>query len=137
MSDTYEYKVRDKSGNVVTGSLVADNERLVLTRLRELGYTPLEVGKKRKSMNLEFNMHPGRVKLKEIAIFSRQFATMVNSGLPILRALTISRIRAPTRSSRRSVAGPYGRGGGVLAVRSHGEIPVGVQRSLRGHGEVG
>ena len=40
MSESYTYKVRDKSGNLVTGTLVADNERLVLERLREMGYTP-------------------------------------------------------------------------------------------------
>ena len=87
MPDTYQYKVRDRSGNLVTGTLVADNERLVLERLREMGYTPLEVGKEKKGLNLEINIRPQKVKLKEIAVFSRQFATMVNSGLPILRAL--------------------------------------------------
>ena len=87
MPDTYQYKVRDKSGNIVTGTLVADSERLVLERLREMGYTPLEVGKEKKGLNLEINIRPAKVKLKEVAIFSRQFATMVNSGLPILRAL--------------------------------------------------
>jgi type IV pilus assembly protein PilC len=89
MSDSYQYKVRDKSGNLVTGTLVADNERLVLERLREMGYTPLEVGKEKKGLNLEINIKPAKIKLKEVAIFSRQFATMVNSGLPILRALSI------------------------------------------------
>jgi type IV pilus assembly protein PilC len=56
MAETYQYKVRDKSGNLVTGTLVADNERLVLERLRELGYTPLEVGRERKGLNLEINI---------------------------------------------------------------------------------
>jgi type IV pilus assembly protein PilC len=54
-----------------------------------MGYSPLEASKKSRGMNLEINLRPGRVKLKEIAVFSRQFATMVNSGLPILRALAI------------------------------------------------
>src|SRR6185503_4516624 len=49
----------------------------------------LEVGKEKKGLNLEINIRPAKIKLKEIAIFSRQFATMVNSGLPILRALSI------------------------------------------------
>ena len=39
-------------------------------------------------MNIEINS-PKKVKLKDLAVFSRQFATMVNSGLPILRALSI------------------------------------------------
>jgi type IV pilus assembly protein PilC len=89
MSESYAYKVRDRSGNLVTGTLVADNERLVLERLREMGYTPLEVGKEKKGLNFEINLKAQKIKLKEVAIFSRQFATMVNSGLPILRALSI------------------------------------------------
>ena len=89
MPETFTYKARDKSGNLVNGSLEADSEMLVLQRLREMGYTPLEASKKSKGMNLEINLRPGRVKLKETAGFSRQFATMVNSGLPILRALAI------------------------------------------------
>ena len=45
MPDTYAYKVRDRGGNLISGTLVADNEALVLQRLREQGLTPLEVGK--------------------------------------------------------------------------------------------
>ncbi len=101
MPETYAYKVRDKSGNLVTGTLVADSERLVLERLREMGYTPLEVGKEKKGLNLEINLKAQKVKLKDLAIFSRQFATMVNSGLPILRALSILSDQAATRCSRR------------------------------------
>jgi type IV pilus assembly protein PilC len=89
MPQTYQYKVRDKSGNLITGTLVADSEVLVLKRLREQGYMPLEVGKERKGLSLEINLRPKKVKLKELSIFSRQFATMINSGLPILRALSI------------------------------------------------
>ncbi len=89
MPDTYQYKVRDRTGNLVSGTLIADNEALVVSRLREMGYTPLEVGKHGRGMNMEINLRPGHVKLKDLAVFSRQFATMVNSGLPILRALAI------------------------------------------------
>jgi type IV pilus assembly protein PilC len=51
--------------------------------------TPVEVKKHKDGMRMEINLRPGRVKLKELSIFCRQFATMVNSGLPILRALAI------------------------------------------------
>jgi type IV pilus assembly protein PilC len=89
VASTYTYKARDKAGNVISGSLMADNEALVLNRLREMGHMPLEVGKQKKSMNLEINLRPGKVKLKQMAVFSRQFATMVDAGLPILRGLAI------------------------------------------------
>jgi type IV pilus assembly protein PilC len=89
MPSTYDYKVRDRSGTLVSGQLVGDSERLVLQRLREMGMTPVEVKKAGTGLKMEINLRPGRVKLKQIAIFCRQFATMVNSGLPILRALSI------------------------------------------------
>jgi type IV pilus assembly protein PilC len=87
MPDTFAYKVRDKSGQVTSGTIVADNEALVLQRLREQGLTPLDVSKQSRGMNIELSKK--KVKLKELAVFSRQFATMVNSGLPILRAISI------------------------------------------------
>jgi type IV pilus assembly protein PilC len=87
MPDTYAYKVRDRGGNLISGTLVADNEALVLQRLREQGLTPLEVGKQTRGFNIELTKK--KVKLKELSVFSRQFATMINSGLPILRALSI------------------------------------------------
>ena len=89
MPTTYAYKVRDRSGNLVSGELVGDSEGLVMTRLREMGLTPIEVKKAKGGLKMEINLRPGRVKLKDLAVFSRQFATMVNSGLPILRALAI------------------------------------------------
>src|SRR6185503_10363533 len=88
MADTFQYKVRDRAGNISSGSLVADSEALVLARLREQGFTPLDVKRQKKSIGqIEFGGK--KVKLKQIAVFSRQFATMVNSGLPILRAIGI------------------------------------------------
>jgi type IV pilus assembly protein PilC len=89
MPTTYDYKVRDKSGSLISGTLMGDSETLVLQKLREMGMTPIEVKKHTDGLKMEINLRPGHVKLKQIAIFCRQFATMVNSGLPILRALSI------------------------------------------------
>jgi type IV pilus assembly protein PilC len=52
-------------------------------------YIPLEVKRKSAGLKKEISLRPGRVKLKHLAVFSRQFATMVNSGLPLLRTLAI------------------------------------------------
>jgi type IV pilus assembly protein PilC len=90
MPDTYTYKARDRSGALLNGSLMADSESLVLQRLREMGFTPLDVTKeKQKVGQIKISLRPGHVKLKELSVFCRQFATMVNSGLPILRSLAI------------------------------------------------
>jgi type IV pilus assembly protein PilC len=89
MPTTFDYKVRDRTGNLVSGQLVGDSEALVMAKLREMGMTPVQVKRANAGMKMEINLRPGHVKLKQIAIFCRQFATMVNSGLPILRALSI------------------------------------------------
>jgi type IV pilus assembly protein PilC len=90
MPDTYAYKVRDRGGKVVSGDLVADSEALAVARLRDMGLVPVSVEKQKSGgMKMEITLRPGHVKRKELAVVSRQFATMVNSGLPILRSLAI------------------------------------------------
>lgn len=89
MAETYTYRVRDRRGELVTGEIVADSPELVMSKLREMKYVPLEIKPKRAGLQREFSLRPGRVKLKDLAVFSRQFATMVNSGLPLLRTLSI------------------------------------------------
>jgi type IV pilus assembly protein PilC len=88
MPETYQYRVRDGGGKIATGTLVGENEQLVINRLREMGYVPLKVGVQNAGMKREFNIRK-KARLKDVAVFSRQFATLVNSGLPILRALSI------------------------------------------------
>src|SRR5437867_12086774 len=89
MPTTYEYKVRDRAGNLVSGQLIGDSEGLVMTKLREMGMTPIEVKKAKAGLKMEINLRPGHDKMKDLAVFSRQFATMVNSGMPTLQALSI------------------------------------------------
>jgi type IV pilus assembly protein PilC len=103
MAETYTYKVRDQGGRLVAGTLVADNQQLLLTRLREMGYTPVEVGVQRLGLKRELPVFGG-VKLKDTAIFSRQFATMVNAGLPILKALSILEQQTESKILARNVA---------------------------------
>jgi type IV pilus assembly protein PilC len=90
MAATYEYRVRTKEGRVVNGTMTADGEGAVATRLRAQGFTPVQIKKEKKvSAKKELHILPQKVKLKELAIFSRQFATMINSGLSLLRSLNI------------------------------------------------
>jgi type IV pilus assembly protein PilC len=89
VADTYTYRVRDQRGSLVTGEMLADSPALVINRLREMNLVPLEIKAKRAGLKREIALRPGKVKLKDLAVFSRQFATMVNSGLPLLRTLGI------------------------------------------------
>jgi type IV pilus assembly protein PilC len=89
---TFDYKVRDKSGGLVEGQLDGDSMALVVRRLREMGYMPISVTPK-SAVNLKTEIKiPGlsdRVKLREIAVITRQLSTMVDSGLSVVRSLGI------------------------------------------------
>jgi len=90
MADSYTYRVRTREGRVVEGKMDAAGEGAVANRLRSQGLIPVEISKDAKiSGKTEIHILPQRVKLKDLAIFSRQFATMINSGLSLLRTLNI------------------------------------------------
>ena len=81
---TFEYSARDRSGKLVKGSLEANDAAAVLARLKSQGLAPVsvEASKAGKGVNMEINL-PGsnRVGLKDLALMSRQFATMANLTL--------------------------------------------------------
>jgi type IV pilus assembly protein PilC len=89
----FDYQVRDKTGKMVTGQLEADSQAAVAAKLTSMGYAPLRIDKVDETgLQMEINLPwSNRVKLKDLAIFSRQFATMINSGLSLIRALSILR----------------------------------------------
>jgi type IV pilus assembly protein PilC len=87
---TYAYKVRDQRGKLVEGRVEAPNESAVAEKLMSMGYAPLEVRLANSGLQREISFgRPKRIRLKDLAVFSRQFSTMINAGLTMLRALTI------------------------------------------------
>jgi type IV pilus assembly protein PilC len=87
---SFEYSVRNKQGKLVKGKLEAPNEAALVQKLRGMGYAPLSVKRANSGMSMEIKL-PGsdKVGLKDLAIMSRQFATMIDSGLSLMRALSI------------------------------------------------
>jgi type IV pilus assembly protein PilC len=85
----YRVKARSRTGRLVESKIKAVSEAEALSRVRQQGMTPIAVESGGTGLNREIRFSKGRVKLKDIAVFSRQFATMLNSGLPILRCLAI------------------------------------------------
>ncbi len=92
MSATYVYKVRDNSGAIHDGEMEGSSQSAVARALRDKGFTPITVDEKTTSALQKDLKIPGlsdRIKIKQVAVFSRQFATMINSGLSLLRSLSI------------------------------------------------
>ena len=87
---TFEYSVRDRQGKLVTGKTEAPTKEAAAAALVRRGLAPVSIKESGGGLNRELNLSFGAsVKLKDLSIMSRQFATMINSGLSLLRALAI------------------------------------------------
>ena len=89
---TFEYAVRDKSGKLVKGRIEAMNQAAVANRLKTMGMAPIaihEVNTGGLSREISIPGISDKIGLKDLAIMARQLATMINSGLSLLRALSI------------------------------------------------
>jgi type IV pilus assembly protein PilC len=88
----YNYRALDAAGTSRTGVIDADTEAVAIARLREQGWVPLKLEAPKK-MALKADLKiPGitdRVGLKDVAVASRQLSTMIDAGLPLMRALSV------------------------------------------------
>lgn len=126
---TFAYKVRDGQGKLLEGTLDGDSQGLVASRLRQMGYTPINIeAKNAKGMQRELHI-PGlgnHVPMKEVAIFSRQFATLISSGLTLLRSLTILTDQTDSAALAKI----------VIDVRSQVERGISLSQALGSHPKV-
>lgn len=87
---TFAYKVRDRSGKIFTGSMEGENRISVVSRLREMDYFITSVSEKKKNILFSKQITIFQsIKIRDLTIFYRQFATMVNAGLTLVNSLDI------------------------------------------------
>ncbi|HEX2948678.1 MAG TPA: type II secretion system F family protein [Armatimonadota bacterium] len=87
---TFRYSAIDHTGRPYAGSLEAENLEAVRTKLAELRYHIVNINEVASSTNAsDFFKRFNRVKPKELVVFSRQFATMIDAGLSVLKCLDI------------------------------------------------
>src|SRR4030042_5739432 len=99
---TFKYKARNQMGKIVQGTVEVENEGAVAAALRQ---RRLELVSSSGVSSLSGYMavlfaKGGKVTSRDIVVFSRQFATMINAGLPILQGLTIVAEQAENPSFR-------------------------------------
>ncbi len=85
----YLWEGKNRKGEIQKGSLDVVNEEALRGHLQRIRITPTKIKKKPKDLfeNVEF-LQP-KVKEKDIIVFSRQFSTMIDAGLPIIQCLDI------------------------------------------------
>jgi type IV pilus assembly protein PilC len=87
-ASTFTFKAMDVAGTASAGEVEAESKAQVTDELRQRGLIVLDVSEKSSPLKLEeiFNRWKGP-DMRELAVFSRQFATLVASGMPMLRTL--------------------------------------------------
>jgi type IV pilus assembly protein PilC len=85
---TYVFKTMDLAGVKARGEVDADSKQAVSDQLKARGLIVLDIADKRASREIELGFLKS-VKASELAIFSRQLSTMINSGMSILRSLYV------------------------------------------------
>lgn len=85
-SDMYVWEGIDKNGKRVKGEMSGQNDSLIKANLRRQGVNPLKVKKKPKPL---FGDAGGKITTKDITVFSRQLATMMSSGVPLVQSFEI------------------------------------------------
>jgi len=83
---TFKYTAKETTGKTVSGVLEYSNKELLIDALRKKGLVIISIEETARGKIMFLG---GSVKLDEIVIFSRQLATMVDSGIPLVQALDI------------------------------------------------
>ena len=83
----YAYTIRDAVGTVIPGTSEAENEDILRKRLTEQGFTVVEIKQTKSTQKKIGGM--GGVKKSELSIMCRQFSTMIDAGVNLVRCLNV------------------------------------------------
>jgi len=96
----FAWEGNTRSGQKQKGEMDAPNEGAVTAQLRRQGIIPSKVKARGKGLDIELKI-PGlqpKVKIKDIVVFTRQFATMIDAGLPLVQCLDILGRQQPNKT---------------------------------------
>ncbi len=103
---TYDYSSVDATGKRSKGKIDASNEAAAAQLLRQRGIVPLSIEQAGQGLNRELSIPglSGRVTLKDLSVFSRQFATLTGSGMSLLRTLAVLEEQTVKPPLRKAIA---------------------------------
>jgi type IV pilus assembly protein PilC len=124
---TFAFRAMDVGGVATAGEVEADSKAQVAEQLRQRGLIVLDVSEKKSPVNIEdfFKRWKGP-DMRELAVFSRQFATLVASGMPMLRTLHTLEEQTEDEQIKEAVA----------AVRSDVEAGSSLEQAMSRHPRV-
>jgi len=91
---TFSYQARDKTGQTVAQTIEATSKDALIADLKEQGLSRIKVTEKKAETRAKrkaggIQLFKGKVKLRDLSIFYRQFATMINAGVSLIRCLDV------------------------------------------------
>ena len=106
---TFAFKAIDLAGVPSRGEIEAPSKSQVTEQLRQRGLIVLDVSEKRDPLKIDaaFDRFK-KVPMRELAVFSRQFATLIASGMPMLRALYTLEDQTEDEKIKEAIAGIRG-----------------------------
>jgi len=96
----YNYTARDSKGETVAGTIDADTQDSVISKLKDMGYfivsidRPKEEKSKFKNKTISFSFF-NRIKIRDMVVFTRQFSTLISSGMSLLESLIVLEKQTP------------------------------------------
>lgn len=124
---TFAFRAMDLAGAATAGEVEAESKAQVTEQLRQRGLIVLDVSEKNEPFKIEDVFRRWKkVDMRELAVFSRQFATLVASGMPMLR--TLHTLEEQTQDERIKDA--------VAGVRADVESGSTLQQAMERHPEV-
>src|SRR5512133_795904 len=87
----YNWEARTKTGSSQKGVMEASSPAVVEAQLKKFGFTGLTIKEEGKGKSLKIPGFGGgqKISTKDLVVFTRQFATMIDSGLPLVQCLDI------------------------------------------------
>ncbi|QEC49393.1 hypothetical protein FSW04_18665 [Baekduia soli] len=122
---TYVFKAMDLTGARASGEVEAESKQVVADQLKQRGLIVLDIAGKHGSKQLELGFL-NRIKSQDLTVLTRQLATMVSSGMTILRALYV--LEAQTENKKLAET--------LVAVRKDVEAGLPLSDSLERHPKV-
>jgi type IV pilus assembly protein PilC len=94
----FQWKARTRQGSLKKGEIEAMNEAAVMAQLRSQMLLPVTVKEKSKDVSEYLTFLKQGVKIRDLVIFTRQFATMIDAGLPLVQCLQILGDQQPNKT---------------------------------------
>jgi type IV pilus assembly protein PilC len=104
MAATFAYTALDPAGMPEKGVLSGDSKDSIIEELKARGLRVMSLDEKKSGMNMDLKLMPKRVKPTELTIMSRQLATMISSGMTLLRAFYVLEDQVENEKLRETVS---------------------------------